>query len=650
MRTRCFYCEKVMEVDDSRFGQIIDCEACGRKFRVQMYTGPAPDTDETADTGDPPDIGDTGDIGDTSPPPPDPPKPPKPKRQVKRRGQSMTPSFRQGAKKARGGGRVPPPRPPAPKKPKRKRRYGCLIKLAILILMGFAFDYYFFRPGRIIQPEVHQQAAALESQLASAVSEVEQREKKFDNLKKSDSFSFFAPYAQRENWAAKFTEARDQLTQLTQRFNANVTPILKRNKREESHQAEYNMAQIRPKVSEALKISHQPAERMAFLENVRDKAPEFVSEAEKNLKDIDKIIADLQPVIKGAKDEFPERAPDIDKRFEPLARLQTDSRTALEAAKRELAKHQTEQSADYARLGDQSVFVKNALANLRKQDPAFRSKIGELAQSYVKILSDMRLDHFAVVKREAWDNYYDYPTSHFHEYAPQQVDPALFDYLEKLNPEATVSRPQWSHAGMSLSLPPREQWVSGDDDAVYWIENLFVKPYHKYTLVGTNDVKQTDWVPVSEELYENLYPYLGMEVASKPFGKFEEEASRVPAPPGISLVGDERYGRWDTDHSSGRRYWHYGGHYVYLGGLIPHRRYYRDEWDLWNGHYRGRKPYFGIPDKKEQIYGTGGSYVRTSSHYAGSHFGRTGGFSRPAPSIRGAGPGSRGRGPGGAGK
>lgn len=56
------------------------------------------------------------------------------------------------------------------------------------------------------------------------------------------------------------------------------------------------------------------------------------------------------------------------------------------------------------------------------------------------------------------------------------------------------------------------------------------------------------WVNVKVADYKKLEPWLGMTVASKPYGYFKNQTERLPAAPaGMSYVGNPAYGEWKND-------------------------------------------------------------------------------------------------------
>ena len=429
-------------------------------------------------------------------------------------------------------------------------------------------------------------------------------------------------------------------------------------------------------IRQSLQIAKEPDQRMADLVRVRKEAPHLVKAAEKSMVKLNARIENLEKtVIPKAGKDHPNRAGDILKRFDPLKKIQREADAALINARVQLERHEAGDTADYAILGTETDRVNSGLRTLQRRDKEFRDKVSELYRSYTKILEDMRIDYYVRVGRVSWDEDSDYWTEHNYIYPDSKVERDIYEHFRDMNPNAVPCR--YSRArGMryadgyatksfyskekkrfvdvnywkALKINGAQNWPDRRDDwAEFWIEDAFPKAYHKYLLVQNGQRQKTGWVEVDEEDYYDAYEHLGMEIASKPYGYFEEERVASASPPGMAYVGDKRYGEWRNDPATGRSFWYYYGIYSFLN-RGPGFYHYRGDWDRWRGRYRNREPYYGGSAATGAAYGTFGSHVRTDGRYRNTEFARQGGLRAQAASVRGAGPARRGGGPGGKGK
>lgn len=496
-------------------------------------------------------------------------------------------------------------------------------------------------------------------------------------VKQSDRFAFFAPYATRENWDAHFTEAEDRIAEAEKAVTTGaIAALLREDNADKAGALRVELAKNNRMLRDAMQASVAADQRMADLVRIRDNAPKLVQTAQASLSGIHDIIADLeQSFIPKAQQDHANRADDIFKRFEPLKKIQEQSDAALLNATAQLNLHTTGSVADYAVLGAETDRVNANLEALKKADADYRNNVRELYRSYAKILEDMRIEYFVRVGRVSWDEDSDFWTEHNYIYPPSQVDFDTYEHFRTLNPNAvpcTYTRSKgmrytdnlatksiWSkqhnryfdvNYWNNLHVNAAQNWPDNRDDwAEFWIEDVFAKAYHRYTMLENDKRQTTDWIEVDEEDYYDNYDFLGMEIVNKPYGVFEDERVQSASPPGMAFVGDSRYGEWRSDASTGRSFWHYYGIYSFLN-RGPGFYYYRGDWDTWRRNYRGREPYYGGTPGTGGVYGTWGSRVRTDSRYQNTTFAQSGGLRTQAASVRGAGPGRRGGGPGGRGK
>ncbi|MGB0430472.1 MAG: DUF4178 domain-containing protein [Bacteroidia bacterium] len=142
---------------------------------------------------------------------------------------------------------------------------------------------------------------------------------------------------------------------------------------------------------------------------------------------------------------------------------------------------------------------------------------------------------------------------------------------------------------------------------------------HQYLIISHKDSlsdpekKYTDWYPVKSSFYKSNENNLGMELVSKKDGKLNKSIS----PPGYgSYVGNERYGRWETN-SRGESFWSFYGRYMFMSSMFDliNRPVYRNYYTDYNTGYRGNSAYYGPQVNGSSYYGTNSSYTKKSKPY-----------------------------------
>jgi hypothetical protein len=142
---------------------------------------------------------------------------------------------------------------------------------------------------------------------------------------------------------------------------------------------------------------------------------------------------------------------------------------------------------------------------------------------------------------------------------------------------------------------------------------------------------QEQWASVPQATFNAMRNNLGMAVEHKSAGKYDFEAEHVAEPAGFAYMappsqGSNQYGYWNN--SGGQSFWVWYGQYALLRDLLFNHSYRPLPRDDWEGYrtYRDRgQTYYGRDyESQAPRYGTNGT--TTQDRYAGSTYGKSGGF------------------------
>ncbi len=167
------------------------------------------------------------------------------------------------------------------------------------------------------------------------------------------------------------------------------------------------------------------------------------------------------------------------------------------------------------------------------------------------------------------------------------------------------------------------------------------------------------WVQVSKATFDALEDKLGMSVARKPAGKYEEEAESLAQPAGYSYLAppgqSNQYGQWRRD-SHGGSFWVFYGQYMFMRSMFWGPAYQpilpRDYTDYrrsytsgrtWYGRTAAGRPRYGTNSRTTASTYRSSRYVR-SGGYRNSYYKRSGGNLRGYRSSRYRAAGAGGRG------
>ncbi len=505
--------------------------------------------------------------------------------------------------------------------------------------------------------EDRRNAETLPGKIEETIKKVAEFKENFEKSKQSPEYiEFIQPFDEREKWVENFTKANNRLSDAADIFEKQLKPILDKNDERELPLLTAQTKRIVAAMSEALNFAKAPNQRKLFLIKVRDEFPDWIKKAETENTQISSVFKNLSEVVTQAKMDYPQKAENLTGRLTPSKELYNTSQDAFQIAQKEYKLSKP----DYAAFGDNCALITKNLTRLQEQDKQLRSKIVELGKSYSKILVDMRVDYYVQLGRTSWDERSDWPKEHEYQYQPKRVTGEVYEYFALLPENTTLAKYYAGRFGIGrnidagkwsmIQMPETSNWPSSRDNAAeYWIADVPVKYYHKYNLIEGIEQKETDWQEVNETYFEENEDNLGMALIVKSFGLFEEEVIKVATPPGLAMVGNPKYGRWEGEGNNRRWGWFesYLFYHWMFGGMNRHYYGYND-YNNWNRDSRGRSAYYGKTSTGEPMYGT--SSTNTRQKYASSTYGRTGGFRRQASSVRGAAAGTRGGGPGARGK
>lgn len=499
--------------------------------------------------------------------------------------------------------------------------------------------------------DLKQEAEAQDQRINDLAMKITEKRNSLERFAKSDEYEKFAKYAERENWEGMLDEAQHMLNKGRTDYDQKVTPLLEANKKDQAPDLIRALGNVRGQLRKTDQASERVEKRIAFLRDVMSEPEPMVEKAEQDFSALTKQTEATSQVLEKAKADYPDKIQDIDAKFAPVLDLKQESAQALDKAHAQLEMHKSSENADYAVLGDSCTLIAKDNETVKADCAALEKRSAELYKSYSKVLEDMRVDYFVAIGRTSWDNNAEYDRDNDYTYPSKQVDAESYEILASLPENTVLARYRGNfyssvdnRVWKSLNFNPTQDMSAWDDEAEFWISDMDAKFYHKYLIIEGANQRKTDWIEVDEDVFDKYEDALGMTIMSKPYGMYEDEALTEPMPPGMEYVGNSKYGEWRQD-SGGRSFWHWYGQYAFFRMLMGNRYYYRGDYDHWYRDYRGRRPYYG---RGADTWGTYSSHGRTT--YSNSHYGRSGGFSRSTPTVRGSGPASRGGGPGTRGK
>lgn len=539
-----------------------------------------------------------------------------------------------------------------------------LVGIVMATLLGLAVA------GCSSLPEtLRNEAKELDRNIDRLEETVKQREEQYAAAKRSGDWSFFGPYAARENWDAKFAEARRSIATLRANYNARIKPIMDKNEPADAGQLQGTLRSVTVEYTTTLGQVNFVRDRMALIQNGRAQANAWRAESERNAATVAGVVTGLQPVISRAKADFPTRSADIDQRYLPIRRMSEEVTQARTVVETEHAKHAANSGADYAAFADAVMLIRRHTNATNQQNTSYRAQLASLSREYSLILQDMKIEYQVTVGRSSWNESSDYGEQEM-TYAPVRISKGDYDYLVGLPDDTTLATRSsgwgdWSDrveidsgVWQRLGIDMAANWPdSSHDSSQFFIHEIEPIYFHQYTEVSGRNRTVRPFEEVDEEDFGRHANDFGMALRTKRLGQFEDEVVNEATPPGMDMVGDPRYGRWVPDGQGGQTWSFLEAYAVYAlltgnngiytrGDYDSYRRWREEERRNGGGGYYG---WYGA-NRSSPVFGSTGSRTTASANYRNSPFSRVGGVRAVPSDIRSAGGNARTRGPGSRGK
>lgn len=547
-----------------------------------------------------------------------------------------------------------------------KRAAAAFVVACLLILAGCS----------AVPSQLQATIKELPTQIENGRKAVDDAEKAYGEQIKDPKYDFTRSYTPEQMRTSRFATARTNLDEAKAVFEGQVKPLEKDFKIEQLTALETQVNRVRDLIKLSETNAKEPIRWAGVVIYVRDNTPQALRDAESSVTYLNSAYEPLKAEADKAKADFPHQLAKLNEKLAPFTALVTEANAALNSAKAE-AKNTSPNFAVVAEGCDK--VATNAKA-FQEGSTALSDALKGLYVRETHTLIDIRVDSTLFLGRTSWNECCDGGEIDF-EFPGIPVDMATADYFAQFPADFTlatynsgwgggftlklnnIEQAKWD----ALKLDPGQSWpqnVSHGSSEI-WMDELEDIYCHKLKVLrnGKPDaferptvddacMRYSTQAEIDNGIYwvesdELLPEAIGMDIYSKAYGDFPEQAAEIAMPPGIGYVNDPSTGEWRTD-STGHSFWYYYGQYRFFNDMIggPYPYYYRSQYDTWNRTYRySGKPYY-MPDAS----GTprfGGKSPQTASRFPNSNYNKSG---LGQATVRNSGPVSRSGGPGGGGK
>lgn len=396
--------------------------------------------------------------------------------------------------------------------------------------------------------------------------------------------------AKSERWLDLVNLAHEDLERASQDYAKKVQPLLDKNSRDDEDavdalldelyhtrdEALQSVAHLGARVKEVAEILPRAAKRYAAIGTSLERGETRVTGLEAYVENIARQEPETKPIIerekwvpqltahvatfKGLREQHGALKAQLDKHTVEAAKEVLKASEALDA-QRSKASTQAEQIAK--RIQALKTFLEK------------RAGLGKQVEQDLKVLEGLPFEKFAKQEEELCERY-PFNASEIKRriqafvrlernsiQAAKRAQAQLKLPLSQADPARIMRDVAQVHKRRSeaprVVLALRNQLLTLDRSYEKVLVDMQVKEGYEVTFrqqflevtaqrgvdkVGT----KRSWVDVKVADYKKLEPWLGMTVATKPYGYFKDQTERLPAAPaGMSYVGNPAYGDWSGD-------------------------------------------------------------------------------------------------------
>ena len=241
-------------------------------------------------------------------------------------------------------------------------------------------------------------ALSLADSLSRQQQKIESRQQSFNDLKSGDDWRFLSPYAEEANWSKDFNKSLDLLEQAKTINEEQVVPILDRDHKDDIAKLVEAINKSRELAAQSNQLSQQPLSNAALLIKSRDNKQAIHSETQSIAKRASDTLSAFFESASQSSEQYPDKTEDIEQKQVHLQSLLDTIQNNADIVNDEFNASNT----DFAQFANahQTVNATNEIFN--RDLESYNTLLGQLHRSYVKVLTDQRVDWFITIGRANW--------------------------------------------------------------------------------------------------------------------------------------------------------------------------------------------------------------------------------------------------------
>lgn len=455
----------------------------------------------------------------------------------------------------------------------------------------------------------------------------------YEGQKQSDEFNRYRKYAIKEKWQNNLDMSKTHLA-YAKDISLKIKRIIKADSNSDTKTIKSLTIDLVVRYNKAKRLNHITRDRLKLLMGSFKEAKAIYNRSRGSMIDaIGKMVDVIETKYDKVAKDWPRQKEYTVKEMKKYFDLENKADDLVVIIEDEYSKADSN-DMDIVRFTDSYGKLKDISKSLRLSNLDIAHLNKELYVSEVRILEDMKAWGKVRVATSSWDSDSDYDDTTNYTFPSSTVSYENGLYLDNCNNNIATYRSNWgsnlsvkisSAAWADLGVSFKKGFGWGDDEGDMFVNSVSFVYHHKYITI-INGKKTSKWKVVDEDMFHDYVDDVGMEIYSKPYGFYEREVIVTSAPPGMSLMGNEKYGKWDTVHSidGDKTYWDWNNDnyfmLLYMGETDDNRRSGRYSKSSYTKYRNARNA------KKSRYTGTkSGKYNRASEFKSSARYKRPSG-------------------------
>jgi len=354
-------------------------------------------------------------------------------------------------------------------------------KISILILLNILLF-----TGCGLEKSTIKKYNFLKNQTIKTDNLIKKESKKLNSFKETKKFKIIKNIYNDENLDQYMIIAKKQINFIKNLELKSLDKLIKKDDSDDQTKVLIKLTRLKNDLNKVKENILFPFKRIKKYKEIISKLNKTIPSLNNKIIKVKNNLNKYQKISNNSKKEFPNKKEDIilkDKKLDIIFIKINNTLTILNNQNKLKNK-------DYSLMIKSVETIEKDLKNFKEIKKIYLKKFNELTLSYSKILIDQKERYFVIIGKTSWDNSSDFNTDKIYLYPIKEVSLKTYKYLIKqtgdiakigwFSTKALINEKIWK--SFNINETSRQQ-PGHNDSAVWWIQDLPIKYYHKYLII-----------------------------------------------------------------------------------------------------------------------------------------------------------------------